>query len=115
MNYSSATMAALLAVSGCTTTDPGNVSTETIPWCDFIPAAADVAALFEVVGANKMKLASELICNAVNKRKAEILAQRNASEAGGGEVLTSLPAGTEITVVVKGKRISGLTTPPLRR
>lgn len=121
MNRRVAAGAVILVLSlstSCTTTDPsvprdpssGRVSALTDGLCDFIPAAASVAAIFEVTGAGKIQKAADLICDAVRKRKKEILAQQNAAEADGGEPLKRLPAGTAITVTIEGREISGLTS-----
>ncbi|MEZ0003183.1 hypothetical protein [Sinorhizobium fredii] len=110
-------LSVLIILGGCTSTgdivgssSSGAISAATNAFCGFVPSAADVAAIFEITGAAKIKQAATVICDAVNKKKKEIIAQRNATELAGGEAITKLPAGTKVSVVIEGKTVSGLTS-----
>ncbi|MDX0488365.1 hypothetical protein GOC76_30045 [Sinorhizobium medicae] len=83
--------------------------------CGFVPAAADLGALFEVTGAGKVKQASKIICDAVDKKRAELaqvstISPPSTPEEAAQQREASVPVGTSIVVEIQGKRISGLTT-----
>ncbi|WP_434714677.1 hypothetical protein NMA58_27340 (plasmid) [Rhizobium sp. YTUHZ045] len=111
------TLLSALLLAGCTSTQPGigspksgAISAATNALCGFVPVGMDVADLFGVPGAAKAGQAATIICAAVEKRRKELIAQKNASELAGEAPITKLPAGTKISVVIEGKTVTGLTS-----
>ncbi|MDC9835136.1 hypothetical protein [Rhizobium binxianense] len=111
------TLLSVLLLAGCGSTQPGisspnsgAISAATNAICGFVPAGLDIADLFGVPGAAKAGQAASIICAAVEKRKKELIAQKNASELAGEAPITKLPAGTKISVVINGKTVTGLTS-----